>query len=112
MLEKIWDCLADMASDDNESFTSQDHHPSDLEFGSDIEMGEYNSDEGELFDDNRPLSDMDEPGFHMSDFESDQEHRLNGYPVENGYHYHRQHISDNPIASDMDMQERDEDDDY
>ncbi|RCI05487.1 hypothetical protein CU098_009485 [Rhizopus stolonifer] len=86
LLEKLWDYLADMASDDNESFTSQDHHPSDLEFGSDVE---YNSD-GEIFDDNRSLSDMDEPGFPLSDFESDQEHKLTNGHVENEY----QHGSD------------------
>ncbi|KAI8360807.1 yeats family-domain-containing protein [Blakeslea trispora] len=99
LLEKIWDYLADMASDDNESFTSQDHHPSDLEFGSDADIGQY-SDDGEIFD-HRPMSDVDEPGFHLSDLESDQEHRLvNGHPIENGHPYHRHHAMDH------------EDDDY
>lgn len=34
-----------MASDDNQSFTSQDPHASDLELDSDMEQGEYNSDD-------------------------------------------------------------------
>lgn len=44
LLEKLWDYSADMASDDNQSYTSQDPHASDLELDSDIEQGEYNSD--------------------------------------------------------------------
>jgi hypothetical protein len=34
-----------MASDDNQSYTSQDPHASDLELDSDMEQGEYNSDD-------------------------------------------------------------------
>lgn len=34
-----------MASDDNQSYTSQDIHASDLELDSDMEQGEYNSDD-------------------------------------------------------------------
>lgn len=33
-----------MASEDNQSYTSQDIHASDLELDSDMEQGEYNSD--------------------------------------------------------------------
>jgi hypothetical protein len=45
LLEKLWDYSADMASDDNQSYTSQDPHASDLELDSDMEQGEYNSDD-------------------------------------------------------------------
>lgn len=45
LLEKLWDYSADMASEDNQSYTSQDIHASDLELDSDMEQGEYNSDD-------------------------------------------------------------------
>ncbi|KAI9483065.1 MAG: yeats family-domain-containing protein [Benjaminiella poitrasii] len=45
LLEKLWEYLVDTISDDNESFVSEDFHPSDLEFGSDIDLNEYESDE-------------------------------------------------------------------
>lgn len=107
LLERLWDFVADMASDDNESFTSQDHHESDLEFDSDVELGEYKSDDNNLKFTNNNYSDIDEPGFHQSDIESDNytdqnTKQTNGYhhtTTENGYH----------DTSDMDIQD---DDDY
>ncbi|KAI7892967.1 uncharacterized protein EV154DRAFT_479878 [Mucor mucedo] len=55
LLEKLWDYSADMASDDNQSFTSQDPHASDLELDSDMEQGEYNSDDDDDNGGNRVL---------------------------------------------------------
>ena len=92
-----------MASDDNESFTSQDHHESDLEFDSDVELGEYKSDDNNLNFTNNNYSDIDEPGFH--NYTDQNTKHANGYhytTTENGYH-------DN---SDMDIQDDDDDDDY
>jgi hypothetical protein len=114
LLEKLWDYLADMASDDNESFTSQDHHPSDLEFDSDVEQGEYKSeDDDQMVNEiNGHLDDIDEPGYHLSDNDSQEEGsytsnglRTNGHlnhHTENGGYY-------NHDNSDMEIQDEDED---
>ncbi|KAL9558411.1 hypothetical protein MBANPS3_000911 [Mucor bainieri] len=116
LLEKLWDFLADMASDDNESFTSQDHHESDLEFDSDAEQGEYKSDDNGHSHD----TDMDEPGFfQQSDMESDYTDTHINHKQTNGYHHHPHYTHPNSTAadtengyhdnSDMDIQD---DDDY
>lgn len=112
LLEKLWDYVGDMASDDNESFTSQDHHSSDLDFDSDVEQGEYNSeDDGEnpngYLDNN-----IDEPGYHLSDYNSEDGGYTSSSLKTNGYLNH--HTAENggyhQEISDLEVQE--EDDDY
>ncbi|CAO0793772.1 unnamed protein product [Mucor circinelloides] len=104
LLEKLWDFLADMASDDNESFTSQDHHESDLEFDSDVELGEYKSDDNY----NSNYTDIDEPGFHQSDMESDNTDQHTKQT--NGYHYTRTNSTENGYHDNSDMDIQDDDD--
>ncbi|KAI8637779.1 yeats family-domain-containing protein [Parasitella parasitica] len=105
LLERLWDFVADMASDDNESFTSQDHHDSDLEFASDAELGEYKAE-----DTNTNYSDIDEPGFQQSDIESDNAKNYTDQSTRqsNGYHYSTTGDGYHE-NSDMDIQD---DDDY
>lgn len=104
LLEKLWDFLADMASDDNESFTSQDHHESDLEFDSDVELGEYKSDDNY----NSNYTDIDEPGFHQSDMESDNTDQHTKQT--NGYHYTLTNSTENGYHDNSDMDIQDDDD--
>ncbi|GAN05306.1 transcription initiation factor TFIID subunit 14 [Mucor ambiguus] len=109
LLEKLWDFLADMASDDNESFTSQDHHESDLEFDSDAELGEYKSDDN----DNNHYTDMDEPGFfHQSDMESDYTDPHTNHRQTNGHHHytHPAAATENGYHDNSDMDIQDDDD--
>ncbi|GAA5799538.1 hypothetical protein HPULCUR_004954 [Helicostylum pulchrum] len=68
LLEKIWDFSADMISDDNQSFTSQDAHASDLELDSDMEQGEYNSD-----DDGEIRTTYDDPQITDDDVHTERE---------------------------------------
>jgi hypothetical protein len=64
-----------MASDDNQSYTSQDIHASDLEVDSDMEQGEYNSnddryesaqmtDDGEIEDSNTEREEGEESDYN------------------------------------------------
>jgi hypothetical protein len=114
LLEKLWDYLADMASDDNESFTSQDHHSSDLEFDSDVEQGEYNSeDDGEILNEiNGCLDDIDEPGYHLSDNGSEEESYTSNSLKTNGYLNHHTPKNGGYHQDNSDMEVQDEDDDY
>ena len=115
LLEKLWDFLADMASDDNESFTSQDHHESDLEFDSDVELGEYRTDDN----DSSHYTDMDEPGFfHQSDMESDYTDQHTSHKQTNGHHHYTHPAAaattttttENGYHDDSDMDIQDDDD--
>lgn len=47
LLEKLWDFVSDMVSDDDQSFTSQDFHSSDLKFDSDSTKHDTMSDGSE-----------------------------------------------------------------
>ncbi|KAI7908048.1 yeats family-domain-containing protein [Cokeromyces recurvatus] len=88
LLEKLWEFLDDVVSDDNESFTSQDFHTSDLEFGSDVDLNEYDSEELQEDETISPLEEYNDD--HYEPYENNNDE---GYYEVN--EEHQQEISNN-----------------